>query len=117
VDDALLAILDRLAAAHVLDVTVLRTGHPREVFGTGRTSNHTRGRAVDIWRVDGRPVVGPGTPRALLREVMVLAGRLGATEVGGPFDVNGSGPGFFSDDVHRDHLHVGVTPGRPRARP
>jgi hypothetical protein len=117
VDDALLAILDRLAATHVLDVTVLRTGHPREVFGTGRTSNHTHGRAVDIWRVDGEPVVDPGTPRALLRDVMVLAGRLGATEVGGPFDANGSGPGFFSDDVHRDHLHVGVTPGRPRARP
>jgi uncharacterized heparinase superfamily protein len=96
---------------------VLRTGHPREVFGTARTSNHTHGRAVDVWRVDGRPVVDPATPRALLRDVMVRAGRLGATEVGGPFDVDGPGRGFFTDDVHRDHLHVGLTPGRRPARP
>lgn len=117
IDDSVLRLLRNLAAEHVLDVTVLRSGHPRNVFATDRTSNHTRGRAVDIWRVDGKPVADPATSRALLRAVMIAGGRAGATEVGGPFDVDGSGPGFFTDQVHRDHLHFGVSAGEKPARP
>ncbi len=117
VENSVLRILRTLAASHELDVTVLRTGHPRNVFETDRISNHTRGRAVDIWRIDGEPVADPTTPRALLREVMVQAARSGATEVGGPFDLNGVRPGFFTDRVHQDHVHIGITPGRRPARP
>lgn len=117
VDDAVLAILDEVGRTHAVDVSVLYTGHPRNVFATDRQSNHTRGWAVDIWRIDGLAVVDPGTPREVLIDVMTTAGRLGATDVGAPFDLNGSRPGYFTDDVHKDHLHIGFTDGRSPARP
>lgn len=117
VEDPVLAVLQELARDHVVDVLVTRSGHPTNVFDTDRVSNHTIGRAVDLWRIDDQLVVDPGTPRELLSEVMLAAGRAGATEVGGPFDLNGEGRGFFTDPVHADHLHLGVTPGRPPAVP
>ncbi|MFI7585528.1 hypothetical protein ACIB24_00465 [Spongisporangium articulatum] len=109
-DDGLLRVLDGLGQEHELSVLDLHTGHPHNVFATDRVSNHTQGRAVDIWAIDGTPVVQ--APRALLSEVMRTAGELGATEVGGPFDYNGAGPGYFTDAVHLDHIHVGITAGR-----
>lgn len=117
VDDSVLGVLARIAAKHTVDVSVLVTGHPREVFGTDRTSNHTRGRGVDIWRIDERLVVDPETPQSLLSSAMREGALAGATEVGGPFDLNGrSNPGFFTDTLHSDHLHFGVSPQRPPAR-
>lgn len=111
VTDEVLAVLQRLAVAHEVDVSVLRTGHPDEVFGTDRTSNHTRGRAVDVWRVDGRLVVDPAS-RDVVVAALRAAAAAGATEVGGPVDLDGGpGGGWFSDDLHADHLHVGVTAG------
>lgn len=115
VDDAVLRVLARLANRYTIDVLVLHTGHPRNVYATDRISNHTEGRAVDIWRIDGVPVVR--APRALLRGFLAAAGAAGATEVGGPFDLNGAGGGYFTDEVHSDHVHVGLTPGRPAAQP
>lgn len=117
IDAALLTLLDGLGRAHVIDVQVLESGHPTNVFATDRASNHSRGRAVDIWRIDGHLVVDPATPRELLEQVMREGATLGATEVGGPFDLNGDRPGFFTDLVHRDHLHLGITAGRPPAQP
>ncbi|MFC3690491.1 hypothetical protein [Aquipuribacter hungaricus] len=115
--DPVLAVLDGLSRDHTIEVLAFSTGHPTNVFGTDRQSNHSRGRAVDIWRVDGSPVVDPSTSRDLLARVMTRAGQLGATEVGGPFDLNGERPQYFADDLHRDHLHIGVTEGRPPAAP
>lgn len=114
-DRRIVAVLNRLGRQHTLEVTVLRSGHPRNVFDTSRMSNHTRGRAVDIWSIDGRLVVDPRTPRDLLERAMRAASAAGASEVGGPFDLNGRGAGYFTDQVHRDHLHLGTTPGRPPA--
>ncbi|WP_299037712.1 hypothetical protein [uncultured Pseudokineococcus sp.] len=109
-DDAL-AVLLRLAEQHEVAVSVFRTGHPAEVFGTDRLSNHTRGRAVDVWRLDGRLVVDPAA-RGVAVAAMRAAGAAGATEVGGPVDLDaGPGGGFFSDALHADHLHIGLTPG------
>ncbi|TCW21146.1 hypothetical protein EDD19_12828 [Dietzia cinnamea] len=70
---------------------------------------------VDIREIDGRPVVDtrPGDDRVL--RLMRRASELGATEVGGPVDLNGPRNGFFSDDVHHDHIHLGITPGDPLA--
>lgn len=117
VDDSVLSILEGLARDHTVDVLTLATGHPVNVFGTDGQSNHSRGRAVDVWRVDGSPVVDPATSRDLLAAVLTKAGQLGATEVGGPFDLNGGRPGYFTDDLHKDHLHLGVTAGRAPAAP
>lgn len=115
VDDRLLSVLLGVAAQHVIAIQVIHTGHIQTVYPTERKSNHAVGRAADIRTVDGRAVVDPTTPVELLTAVMVLAAQLGATEVGGPFDLNGERDGFFTDDVHQDHLHLGVSENKPPA--
>lgn len=114
-DDRLLRVLLGLAQERVLSVQVMSTGHIQTVYPTERVSNHAVGRAVDIRAVDGLPVVDPATSRDMLADVVVRAGELGATEVGAPFDLNGERTGFFTDIVHQDHLHIGITPGKPPA--
>ena len=114
-DDRLLQVLLGLAQDRVLTLQVMHTGHIQTVYPTERLSNHAVGRAVDIRAVDGRPVADPATSREMLIEVAVRAGQLGATEVGAPFDLNGDRTGFFTDIVHQDHLHIGITPGKPPA--
>ncbi|UER54298.1 hypothetical protein HJG43_06805 [Kineosporiaceae bacterium SCSIO 59966] len=107
IDDLVLTMLSGLAQQWRLDVLVLSTGHPFNVFGTDRQSNHTRGRAVDIWALDGIPVIDQA--RAPWRAAMEAAAALGATEIGGPQDVDGvrGRRPYFSDLVHQDQLHLG----------
>jgi hypothetical protein len=106
VDDAVLTGLVELARVYRLEVSVLRSGHPIRVFGTDRVSDHTIGRAVDVWAVDGRPVIEWGARRRT-RELMRAALEVGAYQVGGPVDLDGAGPTTFSDDTHQDHIHLG----------
>lgn len=102
-------MLTELAIRWRLDVHVLRTGHPDNVFGSDRLSNHTRGRAVDIWAIDDVPVIDQS--RAEWEAVMRAAAELGADEIGGPRDVDGvRGRPYFTDAVHQDHLHLGFEP-------
>lgn len=100
-------VLLGLAAAHQVDVSVLRSGHPEEVFGTTMTSNHTRGRAVDVWAVDGRHVVDMAPDDPVLLRFLASARALGSDEIGGPTDPDGAGGAHFSDALHRDHVHIG----------
>ncbi|MGD3106188.1 hypothetical protein [Streptomyces sp. YGL11-2] len=101
------ALLD-LARTYRIDVSVVRSGHPLKVFGTDRPSDHPRGRAVDVWRIDGHAVVDPGTSRALVEEFMRAAAAAGSYNVGGPLQLSGGAADqFFSDDTHRDHVHMG----------
>ncbi|MFI6587989.1 hypothetical protein [Embleya sp. NPDC050493] len=104
---SVLTALETLAADHTIDVSVLRSGHPINVFGTNRPSDHPRGRAVDVWRIDGRSVVDPTTPRALVEGFMRAGAAAGSYNVGGPYQL--SGAAFFSDPTHRDHVHLGFT--------
>lgn len=101
-----MAAMGGLAAAHVVDVSVVRSGHPLFVFGTSRHSDHPRGHAFDVWAVDGRPVVDPAN-RGLVERVMRLGIQLGAWQVGGPVDLDGGGSSYFSDATHHDHVHLG----------
>ena len=55
-------LLVAAADRHPIRVSCLRTGHSWYVKGTRRVSNHSVWRAVDLDRVDGRPV-SPPTPR------------------------------------------------------
>ncbi|MGW4563470.1 hypothetical protein ACWEN3_14000 [Streptomyces sp. NPDC004561] len=97
-----------LARSYRLEVSVVRSGHPLYVFGTGRPSDHPRGRAFDVWRIDGHPVVDPATPRGLIERFMRDAAADGSYNVGGPVLLSGGGPGqFFSDATHHDHVHIG----------
>ncbi|KUN09730.1 hypothetical protein AQI95_04000 [Streptomyces yokosukanensis] len=97
-----------LARTYRLEVSVVRSGHPLDVFGTGRPSDHPRGRAFDVWRIDGHAVVDPATSRGLIERFMRDAAAAGSYNVGGPVLLPGGGAGqFFSDATHHDHVHVG----------
>ncbi|MGW9209008.1 hypothetical protein ACWGR4_18725 [Embleya sp. NPDC055664] len=102
---SVLTALETLAEQHTVDVSILRSGHPIDVFGTTRPSDHPVGRAVDVWRVDGRAIVDPATPRSLVESFMRAGAAAGSYNVGGPYRL--SGATFFSDDTHHDHVHLG----------
>ncbi|HUW77385.1 MAG TPA: hypothetical protein VMV52_01385 [Candidatus Nanopelagicaceae bacterium] len=104
IHDSVLKMLLRLSAIHVVDVSVMRSGHPHNVFGTSRKSDHTIGRAVDIWALDSKPLVLP-TNHTLAANAMRLAVAHGAYNVGGPILI--SGTQYFSDRTHQDHIHLG----------
>jgi hypothetical protein len=105
VHDSVLTLLVALSREHVVDVSVLRSGHPLRVFGTSRTSDHPRGRAVDVWALDDRPLVLP-TNHALAARAMRLGVAHGAYNVGGPTLLPGRQ--YFSDRTHQDHVHLGL---------
>lgn len=106
-----LRVMGAVAARHRIDVSVLVSAHPREVFGTTRESKHHSGRAVDIWRIDGHPVVDPRTPRGLIVDVMRAASRAGANGgIGAPFLPRRPPPGAFTNALHADHVHLAVKP-------
>jgi hypothetical protein len=101
----LAALLD-LSKRYVVDVSVVRSGHPIFVFGTNRRSDHPLGKAVDVWALDGRRIVDPRN-RAFTERAMRVAASLGPYQVGGPVDLDGGGSQFFSDQTHQDHMHLG----------
>ncbi|MBT2382175.1 hypothetical protein [Streptomyces sp. ISL-11] len=109
VHDSVLRALLELAGTYRMDVSVLRSGHPIDVFGTDRPSDHPPGRAVDVWRIDDKAVVDGATPRGLIESFMRDAAAAGAYNVGGPVLPAGGAPGrpYFSDDTHHDHVHIG----------
>jgi len=108
VHNSVLSCLTTLAHDYVLNVSVVRSGHPIYVFGTSRLSDHPRGRAVDIWSVDGHPIVHPQN-RALTIAVMRRAALSGPYQVGGPVLLSGPRASFFSDQTHQDHIHLGFS--------
>lgn len=107
IHDSVLGALENLARNHVLDVSVLRSGHPLLVFGTDRPSDHPHGRAADIWAIDGSTVVDPAN-RDLVVSFMREAAATGPWQVGGPVLLDDSdGHSYFSDNTHHDHVHMG----------
>jgi hypothetical protein len=104
IHDSVLHGLEALAASYMLDVSVLQSGHPQFVFGTTRLSDHPRGRAVDIWALNGRPLLLAGN-HGIAKRAMRQAVTLGAYNVGGPIRLSGSP--YFSDATHHDHIHLG----------
>ncbi|MGW7007697.1 hypothetical protein ACWGCW_34070 [Streptomyces sp. NPDC054933] len=99
----------QLAGRYRMDISVVRSGHPLDVFGTNRPSDHPLGRAFDVWRIDGHAVVDPATSRGLIASFMRDAAAAGSYNVGGPVQLSGGATAnqFFSDDTHHDHVHVG----------
>jgi hypothetical protein len=106
VHESVLAALRQLSERYRIGVSVVRSGHPLHVFGTDRLSDHPQGRAFDTFRVDGRLVVDPRTPRRLVTGYMEAAAGAGSYNVGGPY-LLGSAPQWFSDRTHHDHVHAG----------
>lgn len=106
VTNRVLEVLRSLGDAHRVRVAVLSSGHPVQVFGKVRTSNHIPGRAVDVWWLDG-PVVEQRAPDGPLRAVVRQLLDAGVTELGAPFDIDGAPGTNFANLVHQDHLHIG----------
>lgn len=106
IGDPILASLNGLASEGRLSVTVLATGHPHNVFGAEWVSNHTAGRGVDIWAIDGVPVIDQRSVGSPAYQLVEAALAQGVTEVGSPWDLDGAGTGAsFTNTVHQDHLH------------
>jgi hypothetical protein len=106
IDEGLLEALTAIAGRQRISVSVLRSGHPREVWETSRPSAHSAGYAADIYAVSGQLVVRqqePGSPAHALASSLVADG---AWQVGSPWVIPPGGARSFSDDVHRDHIHV-----------
>ncbi|WP_371481708.1 hypothetical protein [Kitasatospora sp. NBC_00315] len=109
VHDSVLEAMLTLARTYTYQVSVIRSGHPLDVFGTTRPSDHPPGRAFDVWQIDGHAVVDPATDRALVDGFMRAAAAAGSYNVGGPRQLGGGATAnqFFSDDTHHDHVHAG----------
>lgn len=113
----LLDVLGAAARVAPVAVAVLQTSHPTNVFGTDRVSEHTQGRAVDIWRIGGRPLVQTGAASGPAREVLrgAYADRR-LSQAGSPFGSDLDGPRrrrSFVNLVHKDHLHLAVKGAGP----
>lgn len=106
VDERVLRLMTQLASKAEIKVVTLKEGHPLQVFGSTSTSNHIRGRAVDIWWFGG-PIVEQRSPTGPLRPVIQDLLAAGVTELGAPFVVEGGGGANFANIVHQDHLHIG----------
>lgn len=109
VHDSVLEAMLAVSRRWHLGVSVVRSGHPLDVFGTTRPSDHPRGRAFDTWAIDGHPVVSPSTPRSLVVAYMEAVTAAGSYNTGGPY-LLGSAPQWFSDRTHHDHVHAGFAP-------
>ncbi|QMU73848.1 hypothetical protein GXP74_15860 [Streptacidiphilus sp. P02-A3a] len=108
VHQSALEALLTLTGGYRMELSVVRSGHPLDVFGTDRPSDHPKGRAFDVWRIDGHQVVDPATPRSLVEGFMRAAAAAGSYNVGGPWPLGGGAPDqFFSDNTHHDHVHAG----------
>lgn len=103
VDDRVLAALLHLSESHEVQVAVLATGHPYEVFGEGSVSNHSEGRAVDVWGIDGSPLIAQRDDPGIQQLVQGLLDT-GVEELGAPWQLNGAGA--FSNALHQDHVHI-----------
>jgi hypothetical protein len=105
IHDTVLTGMLTLAKTYQLGISVIRSGHPLNVFGTNRPSDHPQGRAFDTWQINGRAVVDPATPRSLITTYMRAAAATDSYNVGGPYQLDGAT--YFSDQTHHDHVHAG----------
>ena len=107
----LLRIMARLAEHTPYGVTTLSQGHPYEVFGTDKQSDHTRGRAVDIYRLGDTLVIDDRAEGSMTyKTVQWLYDQPGIRQIGSPWALDGYGGKSFSDRLHQDHLHIAANP-------
>lgn len=111
VSHRLLRIMARLAELTPYGVTTLSQGHPYEVFGTDRQSDHSRGLAVDIYRIGGRLVIDDRAQGSQTYEIVRwLYEQPEIRQIGSPWALDGYGGRSFADALHQDHLHIAVYP-------
>jgi hypothetical protein len=103
----LLKTMAALADQTPYAAVVLSNGHPYYVFETDRVSRHTVGRAIDVYLLgDSRVIDTRSDGSATNALVQWLLERPEVTEVGSPWAL---GQGSFTNTVHQDHIHIGVS--------
>ena len=113
IDPRIVGVLTKLSQEHKITVSCMCSDHSKFTAG-GSISNHAYGRGLDIAAIDGE-IVGPGSPlaREISSELSQLDAPIRPDEIGSPFAI--SGPGYFTDAAHQNHIHVGfkteITPG------
>lgn len=115
VEPELLALMTRMAdATGDLGVVVLESGHPYNVYGTDRVSDHMRGRAVDFYRIGGEMVIEGRFSETSVTYQAVQAIYDDASEpvIGSPWALDAFGGRSFTDAVHLDHIHMAIRPPR-----
>ena len=106
IDDDLLTVLADAARTRRLTLSVLRTGHPRNVWRTDRRSAHNPGAAADIYAVDGALVVRQQQAGSAAYGLVRYFRQRKARQIGSPWDFDGRGKATFTDAVHGDHVHL-----------
>ncbi len=111
VSPKLLALLARMAEWDGFGVVTFSTGHPWEVFGTARQSDHSRGLAVDIYRLGPDLVIDQRQTGSRVHQfVQWLYQQPEVRQIGSPWALDGRGGRSFTDALHQDHLHIAVYP-------
>ncbi len=111
IDRQLLEVMLDIAERTPYSVVVLQTGHSHNVFGTDRVSNHSVGRAVDIYKLDTELVVDShATSSDFYALSEWIVSRYDIREFGSPWRFPDSVAHTFTNEVHHDHLHIGVYP-------
>ena len=101
----MIGVLTKLSQEHKITVSCMCSDHSKFTAG-GSVSNHFFGRGVDIAAIDGE-IVGPGSAiaREVASELSSLDPNIRPNEIGSPWAI--SGPGYFTDAAHQNHLHLG----------
>ncbi|MDZ7677353.1 MAG: hypothetical protein U5K29_02240 [Acidimicrobiales bacterium] len=111
VDDRILAEMADLADRTPIAAVTCVRGHPTHVFGTPNLSAHGVGRAVDIWSVGDVAVVQQrhDTDSLAHRVCQDLYDTARIDRLGAPWAFDPVGGWSWTDPVHQDHLHLGVS--------
>ena len=111
IDPATLSVMHDIAAVTPYSVVVLQTGHSYNVFETNRVSNHSVGRAVDIYKLETELVIDAHDERSQFYSLSEwLVTRDDLKEFGSPWRFPDAVVHTFTNEVHHDHLHIGVFP-------
>ena len=105
IDPRVIGVLTKLSQEHKITVSCMCSDHSKFTSG-GSVSNHHFGRGLDIAAIDGE-TVGPGSTiaREVASELSSLHPDIRPNEIGSPWAI--SGPGYFTDAAHQNHLHIG----------
>jgi hypothetical protein len=107
--ETMLELMATLAEKTPYAAVVLNNGHPYNVFETDRVSNHSRGRAIDIYLIGDQPVIDSHSRDSLAHEIAAWAATYPDTyELGSPWVIGGATANSFTNTVHHDHIHIGV---------
>ena len=111
ISPALLQVLARIAERTPLGVVTFYSGHPWEVFGTDRQSDHSRGLAADIYSTGGVRVIDDREVNSATYDLVTwLHTQPELARIGSPWELEDIGVISFSDALHQDHIHIAVDP-------